>query len=100
MYARTVIGMGQPDRIEEAIRIYRESVLPAAREQKGFKGIFFLVDRGTGKAMSMVLWETEADMEVGEASGYLREQIAKLAPTFAAPPVTEHFEVLVQGMQS
>ena len=32
-----------------------------------------------------------------EISGYLKEQIAKAAATFAGPPTTEHFEVSVQA---
>jgi heme-degrading monooxygenase HmoA len=97
MYARTVSGQMQPGRMDEAISIYRDSIAPAAKLQKGSKGVFFLVDRSTGKFVSLVLWDTEADMVAGEASGYLREQIAKGAPTLAGPPVTEHFEVAVQA---
>jgi hypothetical protein len=36
-------------------------------------------------------------MLAGEASGYLREQLAKIAVLFAAPPTTEHYEVAVQA---
>jgi hypothetical protein len=32
-------------------------------------------------------------MAAGESSNYLREQLTRLASTFAAPPTTEHFEV-------
>jgi heme-degrading monooxygenase HmoA len=97
MYARLVIVQVKPDLIDEVIRIYRDSIVPAAKSQKGCKGAFLLVDRNTGKGISEVLWETEADMLAGEASGYLREQIAKVAPTFTAPPTTERYEVSVQA---
>jgi heme-degrading monooxygenase HmoA len=95
MYARVITAQVQPGKIEEAISIYRNAVVPAVQQQKGFKGISLLVDRNTGKGMSIVLWETEADMTAGEVSGFLREQIAKMAPTFAAPPITKHCEVSV-----
>ncbi len=97
MFARVVSGLGQPDKLEESIRIYRDSIVPAAKAQKGCKGLYWMVDRSTGKAISVALWETEADMLAGEASGYLREQLAKVAPTLAGVPVTEHFEVAVQA---
>ncbi len=97
MYARTVSGLIQPDKVDQVVDIYRDSIAPAAKQQKGSKGVFFLVDRKTGKFVSLAMWDTEADMIAGEASGYLREQIAKAAPTFAGPPVTEHFEVAVQA---
>jgi heme-degrading monooxygenase HmoA len=97
MFARLVIVQVRPDKMDELIRIYRDSILPAAKAQKGCKGVYLMTDRNTGKAISEVLWDTEADMKAGEASGYLREQIAKAAPTFAAAAITEHYEISVQG---
>jgi heme-degrading monooxygenase HmoA len=96
MHARVVTTQLQPGKTDEAIRVYRDSVVPAARKQKGFKGGLLLTDRATGKGISIALWETEADMKATETSGYLQEQIAKFGALFAAPPVRETFEVTVQ----
>ncbi len=95
MHVRVAIGQTQPGKADQAIAIYRDSIAPAARQQNGCKGVFFLADRNTGKVMSLTLWESEADMTAGEASGYYREQVAKIAPALAAPPTTEHYEVAV-----
>ena len=97
MHARIVSGQFQPDKMEEAVSIYENSVAPAAKEQQGCKGASLLTDAKTGKFISISLWETEADMIAGEESGYLKEQIAKAAPTFAGPPTSERFEVSVQA---
>ncbi len=97
MYARLVIAQAKPDKIEELVKIYEGSIVPAAKDQKGCLGAFLLVDNETGKGISQVMWETEADMKAGEASGYLREQIAKAAVTFASPPVVERYEVRVRA---
>ena len=97
MYARTLSVLVRAGRIDELATIYRDSIAPAAKQQQGCKGVFLLVDRSTGKFVSLALWDTEADMLAGEASGYLREQVAKGAPTFAGPPTTERFEVAVQA---
>ncbi len=96
MYARVVTVQTQPGKTEEAIRIYRDSVMPAAKQQQGFKGAFMLTDPNTGKGLSIALWETEADLRAGETSGYYQEQIAKFAQVFAAPPTREAYEVSVQ----
>ncbi len=96
MYARLVTVQIQPGKMDEMLSIYRDSVVPAAKEQK-FKGIFLLTNTDTNKGISITLWETEADMKAGEASGYLNEQIAKLAHAFAGPPTTERYEVSVQA---
>ena len=96
MHARVVTVQIQPGKIDEAIRIYRDSVMPAVKEQKGFKGATLLTDSSTGKGISVTLWETQADLTAGEASGFYQEQIAKFGGVFAMPPVREHYEVSVQ----
>ena len=97
MYARVTIGQLLPAKVEESIGIYRDSVVPAATQQKGFKGIYVLTDRTTGKGLTIALWETEADMTAGETSGYYQQQVAKFKDHFSAPPVREAYEVTVQG---
>ena len=96
MHARIVSGQFQPDKMDEAVSIYENSIAPAAKEQQGNKGACLLTDSKTGKFVSISLWETEADMTASEESGYLKEQMAKAAPTFTGPPTSEHFEVSVQ----
>ena len=96
MHARVLITQFQLAKVDEGINLYRDSVVPAAKQQHGLKGLLFLTDRNTGKGISIGMWETEADMKAGEASGYLQEQIAKFSAIFAAPPTTEHYEVSVQ----
>jgi len=97
MYARIVTIQVQAAKIEEAIAIYREAILPAAKQQQGFLGARLFVDRATGKGVSVSRWASEADLLAGEASGYYAEQIAKLAPLFTAPPVREAFEISVEA---
>ena len=95
MHARVTITEGKPDKVDESISIIQDSIAPAAKQQKGFKGLATLIDRTTSKGITISLWETEADMLAGEASGYLKEQYAKAMPTLAGPPTTEHYEVAV-----
>jgi len=97
MHARIVIIQTIPGKIDEAIGIYRDSVVPAAKKQKGWKGNYLLTDRKTGKGISIGLWETEADMTAGETSGYYQKQIAKFKDILGAPPVREAYEVSVQA---
>jgi heme-degrading monooxygenase HmoA len=97
MYARVTIAAAQPGKIDESIKVMRDSILPAAKKQKGFKNLFFLTDRATGKAIVIAIWKSEADMTAGESSGYYREQVAKELPLLVGPPTREHYEVSVQG---
>ena len=97
MHARVSTAQYQLDKLDEGIQIYRESVLPEMRQQPGFKGVMALVDRSTGKAISLSLWGTEADARAsGVGSAYMQANLAKLAPLVAAAPIIETYEVVVQ----
>ncbi len=96
MYARVVFTHVEAHKEDEAIQLYQESVVPAAQQQQGFKGLLQLVDRTSGKGISITLWETEDQMLAGETSGYYQEQLAKFRHYLAASPVREAYEVSVQ----
>src|SRR5436305_2809846 len=93
MFSRLVTLQLQPGKTEEAVRMYRDSVIPAAKKQHGFKGALLLTDASTGKVFSITEWETEADMKAGEASGYYQEQINKFGPMVTSTPTREGFLV-------
>ena len=97
IYARVVIVQYQPGKLDEGEQMYRESILPEARQQAGFKGAMALVDRSSGKAISITLWQTEANaQDSGASSSYGQAQLAKVASLFAAVPVVETYEVAIQ----
>lgn len=95
MNARVTIVQILPGTLDQAVGLYRDSVVPAAKQQTGCRGVYLLTDRSTGKGLSITLWETEADMAAGESSGYYQQQLAKFKDVFGAPPVREAYEVSV-----
>ena len=97
MFARVSRSRIQPDKSSEVAKVAQGSVVPAAKSQKGFRGIYYLVDRKTGKSMSISLWEAEEDAIANEKSGYYQEQVAKVAPYLAEETVREGYEVVAQG---
>jgi heme-degrading monooxygenase HmoA len=96
MYARVTLVQVLPGKIDGAIGLFQDSVVPAADQQEGHKGHYLLTDRESGKGISISLWETRADMTAGESSGHYQQQLAKFKDIFAAPPVREAYEVSVQ----
>jgi len=98
MYARMTIMMIHPDRIPDALAIYKKSVVPAARKQKGFRGICMLKDVQAGKGISVTFWRTEKDAQANEESLYYQEQLAKFLDMFSGPPIKEGYEVAVHIM--
>ena len=97
MHARVSTAELRPGRMDEVIDISRDSVLPAARQQPGFKSALWLTDRDANKLMAVSLWETKEDMETGEQSGYHREQIGRLGGLLAGDVVREPYEVSIQA---
>lgn len=57
MFARVTTIEGSPERIDESIRLFKETVVPGVSKIKGFKGSYFLVDGKTGKQMGVALDE-------------------------------------------
>jgi len=97
MFARFTIVQVKLDKIDETIRLYEESVVPGGRAQKGYRGIYLFTDRSTGKGYSISLWDSEEDAVANEQSGYYKEQVNRFIEYFAAPPVQEGYEVVVQA---
>ena len=97
MHARVVTIQIQPGKMQEAIDLYG-GVVPAARGQKGFQGAYMMTDAGSGKALSITVWESEADMLAGESSsGYYQEQLAKFGSLMVGSPNLDHYEVSVDA---
>lgn len=94
MYARLVTGLIAPDKLDQAIRLWRDSVAPSVKQQKGLKSARLLVERKTGKIASIGLWETEADVQ-GTVE-WNQGQIAKFAGLFTTAPLVEHYEVVAE----
>lgn len=71
MYARVSYYTGSPEQIDATISNWRDNVFPAVRlqmQESGMKdrGLLVLVDRGSGKSLSMSFWETEDEMRASE----------------------------------
>ena len=99
MFARLTIFRISPDRVDEGTKRYKESVLPATREQKGYRGTNVMVDRNTGNVVTITLWESEEDAVANEKSRYYQEQVAKFITFFKKPPIREGYEVVIQDLK-
>jgi hypothetical protein len=79
MYAQVIEGGTTPDRRNEMDRIVTGDLIPALDAEPGFSGALNIVDRDSGNAMMIVLWETEA-----QARRALPEYGAKFLKALAA----------------
>jgi heme-degrading monooxygenase HmoA len=94
MFARVSTYQGDPGRIDEGLDNLRENIVPRAQQMDGFKGIYFLHDRESGKALSITLWESEEAMHASEeAANRLREEAAEASGETIES--VERYEVVV-----
>ncbi len=85
------------DKIDELIKLFEDSIAPAAKSQKGYQGAYLFTDRKIGKGYVISLWDSEEDAVANEQSGYYKEQVGKAVEFFKGPPVREGYDVFVRG---
>ena len=74
MFARLVTGQTRIDKVDEAIQVWKEKDTPLMESAKGYRGAFLFTDRRTGKAISMTLWDSEADAIADQLSALHHKQ--------------------------
>jgi heme-degrading monooxygenase HmoA len=94
MYARFTEVTIDPKKREQA-ELIAASIFTAARQQKGFKGVSFCLD-SKGEGVFLSLWESKEALEANEASGYYKEQVAKMKDVLTKPTTRHVAEVKAQ----
>lgn len=98
MFARVNTLQGSPDRVDDAIRDVQERILPGVGQAVGFKGLLMLVDRRSGKALGITLWDSEEQMRASEEqASQLRS--ASADATGAEVVSVERFEVALNEIR-
>jgi heme-degrading monooxygenase HmoA len=93
-FSRVIIGKVDPNKHEEAFVLFTDIIIPAAREQEGFRGANLFSKPRTGQFIATTIWKTEADMISSDKSGYLKGQLDKVANLFTEQPLIDHYNVL------
>jgi len=95
MFARMTKFRIKIDKIETAIRLYNESVVPSAKAQKGFCRLSLLVNRETGEGTSITFWDSEEDAKANEENRYYQNQLIKFLNFLEKPTfIREGYEVV------
>jgi heme-degrading monooxygenase HmoA len=82
--------------VEDAVEVFRESVLPALHGQPGYEGSYVLLSP-EGKALVLTFWATveEADAGIAGARSFYAEQVAKFATIYRSPPGRDTYDVVL-----
>jgi hypothetical protein len=99
MVARVTHVKVSPADVAEAVRLFDESVMPAAEQETGFMGALLLT-REDGRALVVDLCDTVENMRANERSGFYQAQVAKFADKIVERPSREFYDVAVaKGVQ-
>ena len=94
MHARVTSLSGSPADVDAGVANFRENVVPFTREEGG-EGAILLVDRESGNAVAITLWEDEAALRASEErANALRAQAAEEMGASGQPSVAR-YEVAV-----
>jgi hypothetical protein len=84
MFAQLIEGGTTPARRTDMDRIVTDELVPALEAEPGFAGALNLVDRESGDAMMVILWDTEEQAHRplgGYGNAYLKALAAIMAIT-------------------
>ena len=94
MHARVTTISGSPEQAEQGIAYVRDNVVPTIKDMGGHGGVL-LIDRASGKAMAITLWEDEAAMRASEERANELRRVASNELGAAEQPHVERYEVAV-----
>lgn len=90
-FAYVAIGEFKTGKFEEAQRLYEEAV---SSYGDGFKGTYLLQEPGTDRGISIIFWESAADMEEASHTERHDQLMKQMAPLFAKTPTVGFYEVV------
>jgi heme-degrading monooxygenase HmoA len=97
MWARVSTYEGPPDGIDDAVDYANREVVPQLRQADGFRGLYALADRTSGRSMSITLWDSEEALNTSEeAANRMRQDSTDAARGQIAN--VERFEVTMREL--
>lgn len=80
----------------DAIAVFRESVIPALREEEGYEGCYVLLSE-EGKLLVLSFWTSDESARATRLSGFYQSQIEKFSDLviFRQAPGREAYDVVI-----
>ncbi len=93
MFARLFQFQLKPDTQDEAIKKFRESIIPDVKREKGLVSYSVLIDRNTGKGATIIYFDTKENMLANEASGLPQKMRDEFKNYWAGQYTVDRYEV-------
>jgi hypothetical protein len=96
VFISLVTATTQPEKVDDAIRVWREKVMPEAKQIPGIKSGRFMVNRTTGTIVSSAAYDTEAEAQSAGTSPQYRQAVSFLTALLTEPVQRVVYEEAVE----
>ena len=96
MYAAINTGQVQPEQVDEVERVVQEQLVPVLKTIPGLKRHYGMVDRSTGKVVTIIIYETEEAARSAGTSEQNRQIVENLSPFLVSQPQRDVYEVRLE----
>jgi quinol monooxygenase YgiN len=97
MYENATALEFQSGKMDEALRILKEKVVPVLKDQAGLISLCLLPNRTTNKIVVISLWDSKAHASAAEAVSAYQRQMKKLEPLLTQQSVYPEEETRAQN---
>lgn len=97
MFARVSTFQYQRGALDELVKLFNESVIPANRERAGHLRTYFLVDSAAEQAMVITVWESHEALTAGDNDGFYQAQVGKVQHLLASGVARHVYELKAQS---
>lgn len=91
MFCRVTHVQAPEGKVDDGLKLWYENVLPVTKAREGFQGALSLVDRESGKALSITFWEGEAEMLASTEAEYHKQAVKRFGEFFENAHEPENF---------
>jgi hypothetical protein len=96
MYARISTIEGDPSKIDDAVAVLNEKIIPTLKGVKGFTAVNFMADKSTGKLVGVAFWQDQAALE--GSMGAVNPMRTEVADAMGGKVVSvESYELVAQS---
>jgi hypothetical protein len=96
MYARISTIEGDPSKINDAVAVLNEKIIPTLKGVKGFTAVNFMADKSTGKLVGVAFWQDQAALE--GSMGAVNPMRTEVADAMGGKVVSvESYELVAQS---
>lgn len=94
MWIRLIEVRIQPEKLDEARKIYNEEIVPVIKAQKGNIDVFLMESQDRpNQVISFTSWESQEDGDTYEGSGTYVKMVNKVKHAFVGMPTLWSYEV-------